>query len=497
MFLKELKSGSDIRGTAIGSPSAPINLTDEAVKAITAAFVVWLAAQNNNRKLKIAIGNDSRLSADRIIAAVTDSLKNAGCDIYVCGLCSTPSMFMMTKYSQTACDGAIMVTASHHPSNKNGLKFFTKSGGLEGKNIDELIALASEGKHIIGDGANIIRRDFMQLYCDGLIAKVRQSAGSDLPLKGFKIVVDAGNGAGAFYALRVLKPLGADINGSQFLEPDGNFPNHIPNPENAAAMDSISKCVLNNKADLGIIFDTDVDRAAVVSSDGTEINRNKLIALISDILLSETKGATIVTDSVTSDGLNKYITARGGVHHRFKRGYRNVIDEAIRLNSAGKNAVLAIETSGHAAFKENYFLDDGAYLVTRLIIKMSQMQNGQALTSSLNDLECAKFESEIRLGFSVPNFTEYGNMVIRELTEHCKNDNNVTIAQSNYEGVRVNISSAEGWFLARMSVHDPILPINIESNKTGGVQQIAQFLYDFLSKYSGVDTVQLQKLANN
>uniref|UniRef100_A0ACD6ARG0 Uncharacterized protein n=1 Tax=Avena sativa TaxID=4498 RepID=A0ACD6ARG0_AVESA len=131
---------------------------------------------------------------------------------------------------------------------------------------------------------------------------------------------------------KVLKPLGAVTSGSQFLEPDGLFPNHIPNPEDKAAMEAITQAVLNKNADLGIIFDTDVDRSAAVDSSGRELNRNRLIALMSAIVLEEHPGTTVVTDSVTSDGLTTFIEKKlGGKHHRFKRGYKNVIDEAIRL----------------------------------------------------------------------------------------------------------------------------------------------------------------------
>lgn len=133
--------------------------------------------------------------------------------------------------------------------------------------------------------------------------------------------MDAGNGAGGFYAEKVLLPLGADTTGSQFLEPDGRFPNHIPNPENETAMRSVCEAVKNSGADFGIIFDTDVDRAGAVDENGEEINRNRLIALISAILLAEKPG-TIVTDSVTSDGLAQFIEAHGGKHCRFRRGYK-------------------------------------------------------------------------------------------------------------------------------------------------------------------------------
>ena len=125
----------------------------------------------------------------------------------------------------------------------------------------------------------------------------------------------------------MLEPLGADVAGSQFLDPDGNFPNHSPNPEDAAAMASAVKATLAAKADLGVIFDTDVDRSAVIDADGAELNRNKLIALLSAIVLDEHPGTTIVTDSVTSDGLAAFIEAKGGKHVRYMRGYKNVIDK--------------------------------------------------------------------------------------------------------------------------------------------------------------------------
>ena len=122
-----------------------------------------------------------------------------------------------------------------------------------------------------------------------------------------QIIVDAGNGSGGFFAKEVLEVLGADTTGSAFLNPDGNFPNHIPNPEDQTAINFLKKAVTENNADIGIIFDTDVDRAACVDKAGNEINRNRLIALTSAIVLDEFPGSTIVTDSVTSDELHEFI----------------------------------------------------------------------------------------------------------------------------------------------------------------------------------------------
>ena len=138
--------------------------------------------------------------------------------------------------------------------------------------------------------------------------------GGERPLAGLKIAVDAGNGAGGFYATRVLAPLGADISASVYLEPDGSFPNHVPNPENKEAMESLRRAVLAGGCDLGLIFDTDVDRAGAVEADGTELGRNRLIALAAAIAAEQAPGSTIVTDSVTSDQLADFIEKKLGCH---------------------------------------------------------------------------------------------------------------------------------------------------------------------------------------
>lgn len=174
-----------------------------------------------------------------------------------------------------------------------------------------------------------------------------------------QIIVNAGNGSGGFFTWDVLDKLGADTFGSLHLSPDGMFPNHIPNPEDKTAMAVTRASVLDNSADLGVVFDTDVDRSGVVDNKGNPINGDKLIALMSAIVLRENPGSTIVTDARTSLGLTRFITARGGHHCLYRVGYRNVIDKGVQLNRDGIDTHLMMETSGHGALKENYFLDDG------------------------------------------------------------------------------------------------------------------------------------------
>lgn len=494
--LLDLKNGTDVRGCAIATADEKVTLTDEAITNIAMAFCVWLTMKKKIGRPTIAIGHDSRLSAKRIENALVRGITECGRDVILTGLSSTPSMFMLLQ-SNFGADASIMITASHLPYQKNGLKFFVKEGGLEGSDVAEILEIAACDHYDWGNQGTITQKSYMEQYASDLVEMVRKACGDEKPLTGKKIVVDAGNGAGGFYADLVLKPLGADTTGSQFLEPDGSFPNHIPNPENETAMKSISQAVVKNKADFGIIFDTDVDRAGAVSSTGEEINRNRLIALISAILLEEQKGAYIVTDSVTSDGLAEFIAKKGGVHRRFKRGYKNVINESKRLNAEGKYSPLAIETSGHAALKENYFLDDGAYLVTKLLISLARLsKKGNDLLDLIKDLPEPAEATEVRLKFTTPDFKEVGKSVISDLTAVAIEKPYLTLAPDNCEGVRINFDEnhGNGWALVRMSLHEPILPINAESNDKGGVKKILSELYKYLKAYPFLNTENLKKI---
>lgn len=501
---RKLQNGSDIRGIALeGSDGQTVNLTPAVAREIAAAFGIWLSQTKNKpvTALKIAVGNDSRLSAAVLREAIVAGLTSLGCEVFHCGLASTPAMFMTTVTPGYMYDGAIMITASHLPFNRNGMKFFTAQGGLEKQDITAILSLAAQGAEPRGlPGAaapgKVVDIDFISVYADLLVQKIRRGVNDpgdwERPLRGFKIVVDAGNGAGGFFVAKVLRPLGAATEGSQFLEPDGTFPNHIPNPEDEAAMRAICNAVTAHQADLGIIFDTDVDRASAVAHNGKEINRNRIIALMAAIVLAEHPGSAIVTDSITSSGLKTFIEDRlGGVHHRFKRGYKNVINEAVRLNNAGTECHLAIETSGHGALGENYFLDDGAYLIAKILIQMAKMRlAGQGGVGSLIETLEEPLESkEFRLNILTEDFKSYGAKVLEGLRQYAVALPGWQVEPNNYEGIRVACDQdhGDGWFLLRLSLHDPLLPLNIESNAPGGVGTIVRAVLPFLKQYDQLD----------
>lgn len=496
MDLQKLRNESDIRGIASeGIAGQEVNLTDEAVYRLAAGFFAWVQNRVQKNEIKIGVGRDSRISGPRVLEGIKKAAMDMGVALYDTGLASTPAMFMSTITDGYLYDGAIMITASHLPFNRNGMKFFVKEGGLESSDIKEVIAIAEKEAYVKGTGGSVTEIDFMKVYSNILVDKIKEATGMEMPLQGTKIVVDAGNGAGGFFAADVLAPLGADVSASQFLEPDGMFPNHIPNPEDKEAGESISKAVLAANADLGIIFDTDVDRAGVVDPKGRVINRNRLIALIGKIILEEHPKTTIVTDSTTSSGLAKFIQESGGIHHRFKRGYKNVINEAVRLNEVGEDTWLAIETSGHAALKENYFLDDGAYLVTKILITMANMRKeNKDMFTLIETLEEPVEAEEFRINIKADDFGAYGKDVIAKLSKLAEEDPRFTPAPVNHEGIRVSLDkeNGNGWFLVRMSLHDPLLPINVESDEAGGLKKIVALLYKVLQQFDALDLTPIE-----
>ena len=489
---QSLKSGTDIRGDALGEKAV---LTNEVALCIGGAFITWLSERTGKRPgaLTVAIGRDSRLTGPALLAACAEGMARTGAQVWDYGMCTTPAMYMSLLTEGFKADASIMVTASHHPYDRNGLKFFLPEGGVSATDISMILSIAANTAPVDGPHPAVQKRDFLPVYKQQLMDRMRRGLDTDVacPLLGLHVVVDAGNGAGGFYE-EMLREMGAWTEGSQFLEPDGHFPNHIPNPENEQAMAAISQAVVKVGADLGVIFDADCDRAAIVDAAGREINRNRLIALISAILLDKEPGATIVTDSVTSSGLAQFITEWGGVHYRYKRGYRNVIDEAVRLNAAGIDCPLAIETSGHAALRENHFLDDGMYLVTVLIVEAMRLkQEGKELSSLLDGLREPVESVELRLNITAPDFREAGRTVIERVMDHASYETDWHIAPDNREGVRINFDLDDGlqngWFLLRLSVHDPVLPLNVESDVPGGVRTMLSKLLSVLDGIEDID----------
>lgn len=444
------------------------------------------------------------------------------------------------------------VTASHLPEEKNGLKFFSKNGGLTKHDIDTLIVLAQEeARHVYDMGilppssgnAGVLcseRVDYMPYYEETLRQAILREVGSDSssvssskPLSNINIVVNPGNGAGCFF-VNILRDLGANVEGSIHVNPDGTFPISfgVPNPEKKSMVDETIRACEACNADIGIMFDTDADRAGFIlprtvndpiddDEGGTRksslqkssyepLNKNRLIALLGVIFSMTSPGCTIVTDSTTSEGLHSFLETKLNLHHfRYLRGYANVIGKAREFTESGvANAEMAIETSGHCAMKENGYVDDGTYTAVKVIgllararaESLSSLERSSSggcsgtLLDMISDLEEMPYVEEFRVRVtdgSSKTTSSIFTQLSEALIETCNNSGNTdwTLDNDNLEGVRARLSSTSssssgGFFMIRQSLHDPVISVQVEANsKEDASEKVLSPLLELFSKY--------------
>lgn len=489
----QLLSGSDIRG------HADRDLNNTVLDHLMRVFSQHL--KNQTVHSTVVIGKDSRVSGPRIEKCLIDSLCRNGIKVIQLkttdpwrNVSTTPMVFQAVNYYHATA--GIMITASHLPQEWNGLKFFNSTTSYSKDQIKDLliksqaitgIDFSEDAVALTSMPAELETVEFLPVYAETIARMIRQGIKSDgvvsAPLSGLRILTDAGNGASGFFADYVLKSLGATIEGSLYLEPDGLFPHHIPNPEEPGSIRDLSESVIKHKADLGIIFDTDGDRSSVVLPDGRPVTHNRILALVAAMTLAEHPGSYLVTDSVTSDRLTAFIIAHGGIHRRFKRGYDTIRQEMKRLNDSGRECWVGGETSGHIMFRENNYADDGSYTVAKILIYMARLRNeGRNLESVLSDLTEPAESQSWRIPLHCQDFQSAGQRCIDHLIHYAQqngSDYDIT------EGIRMNFHThhSQGWILIRLSLHEPLLVVNAESDTLGGMAPMLDILQKQLSGF--------------
>ncbi|KAL3910649.1 MAG: hypothetical protein SGILL_007611 [Bacillariaceae sp.] len=469
----------------------------------------------------ICIGRDPRAHGEILADAFARGASSVPqVKVVYTGIATTPALFEFCRSS--LCDAGVMVTASHLPSDRNGLKFFDDNGGFNKQQIQKMIGLAQENAQTWFDlgvlpptsGSNGVfcseQVDWMPIYEDrlkeALLKQVKSSANDDkLPLEGLKIVLNSGNGSGGFFR-QVLQDLGANVDGSIHTTPDPQFPNGVPNPENdSMVQETIQACEVAH-ADIGILLDTDADRCGMVAprtysnlvpSEYEPLNRNRLIAMMGVIYAAQSPGCAIVTDSVTSTGLTPFLEEELGLKHvRYLRGYANVIRKAKELNDEGLlNAQVAIETSGHCAVDENGFLDDGTFTAVKvlgLLAQERQLSPEKSLLERIASLQELEEVTEFRLTSfdgtleSMDGLFEFAALEIENI---CENEQQKTwvIDPGNLEGIRVSTGADGGYFLLRKSLHDPVMCLQVEaSSKQSANQDIVRPLLQLFQSHSRI-----------
>ena len=470
----KLRSGSDIRAEAA-------KLSDAACEKIGYAFACMLAQQLRTTPdaLTIAVGRDDRESGERIKAALIRGITAADSDVIDGGMCALPALFSMAVRKDEPVSGAVMVTADDPRPERSGFKFIASDGGLSEADVALILRMASASTVPERLVSRISPMDGYREYLLGRAAELLEDEALK-PLVGLYIVVDARSGGGRFFS-ELMERLGADV--ERLEDGDGR---------------TLEAAVPEYGADMGARFEPDCSRTGIVDNAGHCVDGNRLIAMVAAMLLEKQPGATIVTDSVTSTGLSAFIAEWGGVHYRFKRGYRNVIAEAVRLNAEAIDCPRAIETTGHAAFRENRFLDDGIYLALRIACEaLDRKREGQSVFDLLDGLAEPVEAQSLRLKIEDEDDpAATGQEVVEIILSHTLEDRSWRMAPDSREGVRITFNLDGGvnnaWFQLRMSVHDPILVLNAESDVPGGVKRILRSLYALLEDTRLVDLAPLK-----
>lgn len=447
----------DIRGV-VGK-----DLTLLTVELIGKAIGTYIKSEGGNT---LTLGRDIRNSSNKFQEVITNALLSTGCDIIDIGVVPTPVSYFSLHHFKP--DGGIMITGSHNPPEFNGFKISSGLHSLYGKKIKRLKEIIDSGKFAKGDG-KLEFREILDAYMDKVCQVIQ------LP-RQVKVVVDGGNGCFGIVGPKLLKKLGMEPI-ELYCEPDGNFPNHHPDPTVAKYLTDLIAKVKSEKAELGIGFDGDADRIGVVDASGKIIWGDQLLVLFAREILRRNPGATIVGEVKCSQNLFNDIKNHGGDPVMSAAGH-----SLIKKKMRETKALLAGEMSGHICFSDNFFgFDDAIFAACRLLqIIASSKQSISEMLSNLPETFCTP---EIRI--DCPDNQKF--QVVKELTEYFRNRYDVI----DVDGVRVIFE--DGWALARASNTQPILVLRLEAKTAEGLKELKDLFQEQLVKFEPLKHIDLNQ----
>lgn len=440
----------DIRGIA------ETDLSDGVVEAIGRGFAAYLAERGRRR---IAVGRDVRLSSPRIQEALVRGLLDGGIAVVEIGVVPTPALYFAIHHR--SLDGGAMVTGSHNPIEYNGLKLSEGTASLHGPELQEIRRLA-ERRDPPGRRGERTQSPILEEYANALAERLR-------PARGLRVVVDAGNGTGGLVAPALYRRLGHTVE-ELFCEPDGRFPNHMPDPTVAASLSRLQERVRDSGADLGIAFDGDADRVGAVDDRGRILYGDQLLALYARDLLGRHPGATILTEVKSSRALVEDIEAHGGVPLMWKTGH-----SLIKKKMRETGALLAGEMSGHIFFAEGYYgYDDALFAGGRLLSVVA----GQAAPLSALVDSLPRYVATPEMRVDCPDDRKFA------IVDEVKSSFQGTGRVIDVDGVRVDFG--DGWGLVRASNTQPVLVLRFEARTPERLEAIKGLFGARLRKYPEV-----------
>ena len=446
-----IKSISGIRGT-IGEIEGE-NLTSKDIVKFTSAFVTILVKNNKIKSRKIVVGRDARISGPMVEKIVIETLINLGLDVICLGLSTTPTVEIAV--TEEKADAGIIITASHNPINWNALKLLNEKGEFINANEGKELIKVSESQEFIKvqekNGNIFFKNDYISVHID----KILELKSIDVDLikkKQFKIVVDAVNSTGGIAIPMLLEKLNVECI-KIFCDPTGEFPhNPEPLPENII---ELSKSVVKNNADLGIITDPDVDRLAFVCEDGVVFGEEYTLVACADYYLNMYKGSTV--SNLSSSRALKDVTKIYGCEHFFSAvGEVNVVELM-----KSKNAVIGGEGNGGVILPELHY---GRDALVGIALFLSHLAKKNIKASKLRKSYPNYFMSKRKVMIDE-------NIDFEQLINSISNKYSNEMI-SNIDGLKIDFKNS--WVQLRKSNTEPIIRVYAEAKSKEKAEELTK-----------------------
>ena len=446
----------DIRGTY------PDQLNADAARLIGMAFGTYLRKKLNSRNPRVAVGQDCRTHSMELFEAFTQGLLSTGCEVTNLGI--TPSPYVYFVVTEGKFDGGCNITASHNSKEYNGFKLMTANAhAVYGEELQQIYRMIDRGDFVSGEGM-IKTADYLEFY----LRKIKSIFNYN---KKLKVVVDTGNGvAGKLYP-RVLRELGHEVV-ELYTELDGSFPNHEADPVVEANLKDLKQMVLDEKADIGLGFDGDGDRVAIITEKGEFITADSLLMLLSKDVLSRHPGGKLVFTVSNSQALFDLVGEWGGEAKMCKVGH-SYVENAMTQHQA----ILGGEQSGHFFLPEDYYPYDDALVTACRVLRI--------LSGSMESC------SELFLQFPETH-------AIAEIRPYCADEEKFQLIQKvtlhfqekypseTMDGIRMDFGKG-GWCGIRVSNTSPRISIIMEAQSKEHLDEIEQEIMTHLKEYKEID----------
>jgi phosphomannomutase/phosphoglucomutase len=453
----------DIRGMVTGMNP---QITPELARLVGKGYGTYM--QRTFQTDRVFVGSDNRLTSPPIKAGLIEGILSTGLNVTDIGQVMTPTVYYASA-QYGARGGGVQITGSHLTLEYNGIKMAYDRFALYGDQIQAILKSIQEDDYEVGRGTLDHDPDMVSRHLQTIASKVK------LGPRKLRVVLDAGNSLSGLYMQPVYEQLGVEVI-CLYCEPDGTFPNHLPNPEDPTTTKDLERLVIETGADLGIAFDGDADRCGIIDEHGHHIAADRLLALLARDMLDRVPGATVVFDVKASQALFDEIRGHRGVPLMWKTGH-----SVMKAKMAEVGSPLGGEVSGHIFIGEDYYGFDDAPLVSLKVLDIFS-KTDQSVSAVFDTIPKLVATPEIIL--PAPDDMKFN--AIAELQDYFRAKYEVV----DIDGARVMFE--DGWGLVRASNTQPAITLRFEARTRPQIVEYMTYFDRQLAAYPQIDRARLQ-----